>query len=135
LETRNRHHDPDALGHQFSRTSKVAIQHGRNSHMWAQLITTRLKPGREGDLPKLIAELEAVEQPGSGLLRSTALVDQKDPLRVYMLVVFESEEKARAREQDSRRQEGLVRARAMMAEIFDGPPEFSDLSVANERVY
>jgi hypothetical protein len=103
--------------------------------MWAQLITTRLKSGREGDLPKLIAELEAVEQPGSGLLRSTALVDQNDPLRVYMLVTFESEEKARAREQDPRRHEGLAKVRSLMAEVFDGPPEFVDLTVANDRVY
>jgi hypothetical protein len=103
--------------------------------MWAQLITTRLKPGREDDLPRVIAGLEAVEQPGSGLLRSTAMVDQKDPLRVYMLVVFESEEKARAREQDPRRQEGLGKVRALMAEIYDGPPEFVDLTVANDRVY
>ena len=103
--------------------------------MWAQLITSRLKPGREGDLLKLMTELEAVEQPGSGLLRSTAMVNQKDPLRVYTLVVFESEDKARAREQDPRRQEGLAKARAMMADIFDGPPEFGDLTVAYDRVY
>jgi len=128
-------HNSDALSHQLSWTTRVVIQREGGWRMWAQLITTRLKPGREGDLPRLIAELEAVEQPGSGLLRSTALVDQKDPLRVYMLVVFESEEKARAREQDSRRQEGLAKARAIMAEIFDGPPEFADLTVANERVY
>lgn len=25
--------------------------------MWAQLITVRLKPGREGDLPKLMADV------------------------------------------------------------------------------
>jgi quinol monooxygenase YgiN len=103
--------------------------------MWAQLITTRLKPGREDDLPRLTAELEAVEQPGSGLLRSTALRDQKDPSRVLLLVVFESEQKARAREQDPRRQEGLGKARAIMAEIFDGPPEFADLAVVADRVY
>lgn len=103
--------------------------------MWAQLITTRLKAGREGDLPRLVEELEAAEQAGSGLLRSTTMVDFKDPSRVFILVVFESEEKARAREQDPRRQEGLVKARALMAEIFDGPPEFVDLSVANDRVY
>lgn len=103
--------------------------------MWAQLITARLKPGREAELPRLTAELEAVEQAGSGLLRSTAMVDEQDPLRVLMLVVFESEAKARAREQDQRRQEGLAKARAMMAEIFAGPPEFADLSVVNDRVY
>jgi len=103
--------------------------------MWAQLITTRLNPGREGDLPTLVEALEAAEQPGSGLLRSTTMVDQKDPSRVFTLVVFESEEKARAREQDPRRHEGLAKARAVMAEIFDGPPEFVDLAIANDRVY
>lgn len=97
--------------------------------MWAQLITTRLKAGREGELPKLVEQLRAVEQPGSGLLRSTAMQDQKDPSRVYMLVVFESEDAARARENDPRREEGLQAARATMAEIFDGPPEFVDLTV------
>ena len=100
--------------------------------MWAQLITTRLKPGREDDLPGLIEQLRAVEQPGSGLVRSTAMQDQNDPSRVYMLVVFESEEKARARENDPRRQEGLQAARATMAEIFDGTPEFVDLTVVDE---
>jgi quinol monooxygenase YgiN len=100
--------------------------------MWAQLITTRLKQGREEDLPGLVEQLRAVEQPGSGLLRSTAMRDQNDPSRVYMLVVFESEEKARARENDPRRQEGLQAARATMAEIFDGVPEFVDLTVVDE---
>jgi quinol monooxygenase YgiN len=100
--------------------------------MWAQLITTRLKPGREGDLPKLVEQLRATEQPGSGLVRSTAMQDQKDPGRVYMLVVFESEERARERENDPRRQEGLKAARATMAEIFDGAPEFVDLTIVDE---
>jgi quinol monooxygenase YgiN len=100
--------------------------------MWAQLITTRLKPGREGDLPGLVEQLRAVEQPGSGLVRSTAMQDQNDPSRVYMLVVFESEEAARSRESDPRREEGLQAARATMAEIFDSPPEFVDLMVAGE---
>jgi quinol monooxygenase YgiN len=100
--------------------------------MWAQLITTRLKPGREDELPGLVEQLRAVEQPGSGLLRSTAMQDQNDPSRVYMLVVFESEEAARARESDPRREEGLQAARATMMEIFDGAPEFVDLTVVGE---
>lgn len=103
--------------------------------MWAQLITSRLKPGREGDLARLMTELEAIEQPGSGLLRSSAMVDRKDPQRAYTLVVFESEEKARAREQDGRRQEGLAKVREMMAEVFEGAPEFADLTVVYDRVY
>lgn len=102
--------------------------------MWAQLITTRLKPGREGDLPRLFEQLRASEQPGSGLVRSTAFQDQNDPSRVFMVVVFESEEAARARENDPRRQESLHAARATMAEIFDGAPEFTDLTVVEENV-
>jgi quinol monooxygenase YgiN len=100
--------------------------------MWAQLITTRLKPGKEAELPRLVEALKATEQPGSGLVRSTAMQDAKDPQRVYMLVVFETEEAARERESDPRRQEGLKDARATMAEIFDGPPEFVDLTVISE---
>jgi quinol monooxygenase YgiN len=100
--------------------------------MWAQLITTRLKPGREGDLPVLLEQLRAVEQTGSGLVRSTAMRDQNDPSRVYMLVVFESEEKARARENDPRRKEALQTARATMAEVFDDNWEFVDLTVVSE---
>jgi antibiotic biosynthesis monooxygenase (ABM) superfamily enzyme len=102
--------------------------------MWAQLITARLKAGHEGDLPRLEDELRKIEQPGSGLLRSLVMRDQHDATRAYMLVVFESEEKARARESDPRRQESLGAARAVMAEIFDGAPEFVDLAVVDEFV-
>ena len=84
--------------------------------MWAQLITMRLKPGK--DMAEAHNQIRAAEQPGSGLVRT--------------LVIFESEEKARAREQDPRRQEGLQAARAVMADIFDGPPQFTDLEVAEE---
>jgi quinol monooxygenase YgiN len=100
--------------------------------MWAQLITTRIKPGREGDLPKLAERFQATEQANSGLVRSMMMQDQKDPSRLYMFVVFESEEKARARENDPRRQEGLAEARALMGEIFEGAPEFVDLTVVEE---
>jgi hypothetical protein len=97
--------------------------------MWAQLITVTLKPGGDVGLARLEAQLQAAEQPGSGLVRSSVLREQKDPSRVHMLVVFESEEKAREREEDPRRSEGLQAARATMAEIFDGPPQFTDLVV------
>jgi quinol monooxygenase YgiN len=100
--------------------------------MWAQLITVRMKAGREEDLPGLVEQLQAAEQSGSGLVRSTAMRDQHDPSRVYMLVVFESEQAARARENDPRRQEALSAIRATMAEIFDGAPEFVDLTVVAE---
>ncbi|MGD0875034.1 MAG: antibiotic biosynthesis monooxygenase [Acidimicrobiales bacterium] len=103
--------------------------------MWAQLITMRLKPGKESDLPRVYEQLRAIEQPGTGLLRSMAMQDQKDPSRVYNLVIFETEENARAREEDPRRQEGLRTVRATMAEIFDGAPEFVDLTVVEDTSY
>ncbi len=102
--------------------------------MWAQLIKTRLKDGKDGGLQTVVDQLEAAEQPDTGLIRSIAMRDQSDPSQVYLLVVFESEEKARERESDPRRQEGLQAARATMAEIFDGPPQFVDLTVVNEYV-
>jgi hypothetical protein len=69
---------------------------------------------------------------GAGWLRSTALLDQNDPSRVYLLVLFESEEQARAREKDPRREEVSQPAKALMAEIFEGGLEFTDLAVAAE---
>ena len=98
--------------------------------MWAQLITIRLKPDK--DTAEIGTLLRAAEQPGSGLVRTLMMHNQKDPSRVFALVVFESEEKARAREQDPRRQEALEAARAMMADVYAGPPEFTDLIVAEE---
>ena len=100
--------------------------------MWAQMITARLKPGKEGDLGNVIAHLKAAEQPGSGLVHSTATLDAKDPSRVIMFVVFESEEKARERENDTRRQERLEAARSIMTDIYEGVPEFTDLTVVDD---
>jgi quinol monooxygenase YgiN len=102
--------------------------------MWAQLIIMRVKPGKEADVPRLYELLEAAEQPGSGLVRTTGARDRKDPNRLYNFVVFESEEMARAREQDARRQEALAEVRTLMGEILDGPPEFVDLGVIHDWV-
>ena len=102
--------------------------------MWAQLITMRLKPGQDEGLTRLLEQLKAIEPAGSGLVRALAMRDQKDPDRIYHLAVFESEEKARARERDPARQAGLADVQATMAEIFAGPPEFTDLEVAEEWV-
>lgn len=100
--------------------------------MWAQLISTRIKDGAEDRVGELMSSLQSIEQPGSGLIRSTAMRDQNDPTRLLLLVVFESEEAARARETDPRREEGLKDVRAAMAEVFAGPPEFTDLTVVQE---
>jgi quinol monooxygenase YgiN len=100
--------------------------------MWAQLIKVRLKPGEEEGLRRVYQQLQATEQEGSGLVRSTLMRDQKDPNALYMLIVFESEEKARARERDPRREEALQEVRATMAQIYEGPPTFTDLTVVAE---
>ena len=101
--------------------------------MWAQLIRMRLRPGKDtAEMTEVTKQIRAAERPGSGLVRTLMMRDQKDPSWVYTLVVFESEEKARAREQDPRRSEQLDAARSMMADIFDGPPEFTDLEVLDE---
>lgn len=102
--------------------------------MWAQLITARLKPGKESDVTKLFDQVQAIEQPGSGLLRSTFMCNQNDPSELYMFVVFDSEESARAREQDQRREQGLQAVRATLAEMLAAPPEFTDLNVVNDLV-
>lgn len=100
--------------------------------MWAQLIRVRLKPGEEEGLRRVYQQLQATEQEGSGLVRSTLMRDQSDPNALYMLIVFESEEKARARERDPRREEALKEVRATMAEIYEGLPMFTDLTVVAE---
>ena len=100
--------------------------------MWAQLISMRLKPGGEAGLTGVIEGLRAVEQPDSGLVRSTTMRDQNDPSRVFTLVVFESEQQARARESDPRRQEGLQTVRSAMSEVFEGGAEFVDLTVIDD---
>ncbi len=103
--------------------------------MWAQLISMRLEEGSEDGLTGVMDALDAVEQPGSGLLRSLTMTEREDPRQVHVLVVFESEDKARARENDPRRQDALVPAREKMAEIFEGPPTFTDLAVVVDRSY
>jgi len=94
----------------------------------------RLKPGHEDRLPAMTAQLRAAEQPGSGLVHSTTTRAIDDPRRVVTFVVFESEEQARKRESDPRRQGGLEAARATMMEIFEGTPEFTDLGVVDDWV-
>lgn len=103
--------------------------------MWAQIIKMRLKPGKDAELTVLMDQLKSAEQAGSGLLRSTTMRDQHDPSAIYTMVMFDSEESARGRERDPRREEALRSVRETMAEIFDGSPEFIDLAVVTESTY
>ena len=101
--------------------------------MWAQIIKTKLKNGRDSDYVDLMKRFQASEKPNSGLLHSYAARDQADPSNVYMIVVFESEDKARIREADTERQASLEPARQIMAEIFEGPVEFLNLDIVAEH--
>jgi antibiotic biosynthesis monooxygenase (ABM) superfamily enzyme len=103
--------------------------------VWAQIIKTRVKPGSEADLALLMDQFKAAEQADSGLIRSTTMRDQNDPDSTYIMVVFDREESARARESDPRREPGLAAARETMARIFEGTTEFVDLNVVMETVF
>lgn len=102
--------------------------------MWAQLIKMHMAPGQDAELPGMFDQLRAVEQTGSGLLQTIVMQDQKDPSQAYVLVVFESEEHARAREADPVRQEAMKATQASMGEVFAAPPEFVDLTVVANAV-
>lgn len=102
--------------------------------MWAQLNAVRVKEGMLDVVVKAMEQLRDFEQPDSGLLRTIVMQDQKDPARLLVLVLFESEEKARAREADPRRQEGVQALRASLAEVLEAAPEFTDLSVIADLV-
>jgi heme-degrading monooxygenase HmoA len=101
--------------------------------MWAQLQRVSTRPERESELLDVFEQLQAIEQTDSGLLRTMVMRSQADPTQVFVLVLFENEEKARAREQDPRRQQGLERIRAALGDVLDGPPEFFDLTVVREQ--
>jgi heme-degrading monooxygenase HmoA len=102
--------------------------------MWAQLSSVRVKEGQAEAVGRAIEQLRTFEQPESGLLRTIVMQDQKDPARVFVLVVFESEEKARAREADPRRAEGVQALRTSLAETLDAAPEYTDLNVIADLV-
>ena len=100
--------------------------------MWAQLIKAKVKPGT--DLSALTDVLKAAEQPESGLLREMFMHDQDDPSSVYVLAIFESEEKAREREQDPRRAEGQQATQEFLGQVLAAPPEFINLTITTEWV-
>jgi len=110
------------------------VGENERTDMWAQLSSVRVKEGKVDVVGKAMEQLRTFEQPESGLLRTLVMQDQKDPARVFVLVVFESEEKARARESDPRRQEGLQSLRTSLAEILDAAPEYTDMKVIADLV-
>jgi quinol monooxygenase YgiN len=102
--------------------------------LFAQFITMTIEPGQEGRLDSVFDELAVAEAEGDGVLRLIGMRDQGDPSQAHALVVFESEEKARAREQDPATAVAMRSARELMAEVFVGPPTFIDLTVVRDAV-
>jgi quinol monooxygenase YgiN len=97
--------------------------------MWAQLVKTWIKPGQEAELQRIQEEfVERERQNPTGWLRSIRLQNQNDPQESYNIVFFESEEKARQREQTPEQQAMVQRLQACM----EGPPEFVDFNVVEE---
>ena len=85
-------------GQAEANTARVELHitiEGRLAGMWARNGTAqRVKPGKGDDLANVIAHLKAAEQPGSGLVHSTATLDES-PSRVIMYVVFGEQEGGR----------------------------------------
>ena len=97
--------------------------------MWAQLQRVSTKADSEAELLHVFEQLRAIEQADSGLLQTLVLRSQNDPTQTFVVVVFESEDHARAREEDPRRQEPLERIRTALGDVLNGPPEFFDCDV------
>jgi heme-degrading monooxygenase HmoA len=101
--------------------------------MWAQMQRVSIDPDKQAKVLEIFEQLRAIEQEDSGLLQTLVMRSQADPTEVFAVVVFESEEKARLRENDPRRQEPLQRIRASMGDVLNGPPEFFDCDVVLNR--
>lgn len=98
--------------------------------MWAQLLKMTVRPENEDQLQNLSKtwEREVGNSSGSGWMRTQILRSEEHPDEVYLLVYFESEEKARANEATPRHQE----LTGQMANLAEGAPEFVDLIPIDE---
>jgi hypothetical protein len=95
--------------------------------MWAQIVKSRSKPGREEEIRRLPQEFEA-----QGIHREPAptrifmFQNQHDPEEFYTLAFFESEEHGRENEVSPEQAERMKR----LGELFErgpGTPEYVDL--------
>ena len=102
--------------------------------MWAQLRTVRVNDGEADAVRKAMEQL----RPSSSQIRDCSARSSCRIRRTLcacsVLVVFESEEKARARENDPRRQEVVQALRASLAEVLQAAPEYTDLNVIADLV-
>jgi hypothetical protein len=95
--------------------------------MWAQIVKSRGRPGREEEIRRLPQEFEAQDwhrEPAP--MRLFVFQNQNDPQEYYTLAFFENEEKARENERSPEQQQRLQR----LQELFErgpGTPEYVDL--------
>ncbi len=97
--------------------------------MWAQIVKSRMKPGAEDRLLQLDAEMSGQITQRGGWLQTIVLRDQKNPEQTYAVVLFESEDAARASESSPEVQEFARRIQSNM----EGQPEFIDCDVLLHR--
>jgi quinol monooxygenase YgiN len=91
-----------------------------------------MRPGQEERLDTVFEQLAIAEAHNEGVLRLVGMRDQDDPTKAHVLITFVSEEKARAAEQDPDTAVVMKSVRALMAEVFVGPPTFLNLTVLRD---
>jgi heme-degrading monooxygenase HmoA len=96
--------------------------------MWAQLIKSRAKPGKEEEIRNLPQEFEA-QGDTMPFRQIFTCANQQDPSEYYTFIVFESEEAARQNEGSAEQAKRVER----LQELYDGQPEFVDLNVLYHR--
>jgi hypothetical protein len=96
--------------------------------MWAQLIKSQAKPGKDEEIRNLPQEFEA--QGGTPpFVQLFTCSNQSNPSEHYTFVVFESEEAARQNEASPEQAKRIER----MRELYQGQPEFVDLNVLHHQ--
>lgn len=93
--------------------------------MWAQIVKSRMKPGVEGDMAEIRDQMRSRVGSRPGLVKTFWMKNQNDPQEYYTLIVFESEEQARAGEAELEGDPIFQRMRS----LGEGMPEFVDLDV------
>lgn len=93
--------------------------------MWAQLIKSRIKPGKEEEVRNLPQELDSQMGGEAPFVAIFACTNQNDPSESYTFVVFESEEAARQNERSPEQAQRFQR----FQELYEGQPEYVDLNV------
>ena len=93
--------------------------------MWAQIVKTRMRQGVEQEMAEIGDAMRSRIGERPGLVRSLWMQNQEDPQEYYTVIVFESEEQARAGERELEQDPLFQRVRS----LGEGTPEFVNLNV------